>query len=79
MTDDEERELRIKVMQADLLLKTRQATWETPRNLAIVIGAVAAISAALAGWTGYQVARSPGATQIVLPPGTTITVPATKP
>lgn len=49
--------------------------WETPRNIAIMVGAVAAISAALAGWTGYQVGRSPATTQVVLPPGTVIQVP----
>lgn len=68
-------------MQADLALKTRQAAWETPRNIAIMVGTVAAISAAIAGWTGYQIGRSPPAPQqIVLPPGTIIQVPpAVKP
>lgn len=81
MTDEEERELRIAIMEADLLLKTKQAAWETPRNIAIMVGAVAAISAAIAGWTGYQIGRSPPAPpQLVLPPGTVIQVPpAAKP
>ena len=33
--------------------------WETPRNLAIVVGAAVALSAALAGWLGYQTGRNP--------------------
>ena len=79
LTEDEERAehlLRMRVMQADLALKTKQVAWETPRNLAIIVGAVAAISAAIAGWTGYQIGRTPAApTQIVFPPGTIIQVP----
>ena len=66
-------------MQADLALKTKQIAWETPRNLAIIIGAVVAISAAIGGLTGYQLGRSPAATQIVLPPGTIIQVPTGRP
>lgn len=79
MTEEEERALRIAIMQADLALKTKQIAWETPRNLAIIIGAVVAISAAIGGLTGYQLGRSPGATQIVLPPGTIIQVPTGRP
>ena len=64
-------------MQADLDLRRKQIAWESPRNMAIVAGAVVAISAAIGGWTGYQIGRSPSpaATQIVLPPGTVIQVP----
>jgi hypothetical protein len=80
-TTDEERELRMALMRADIDLKRKQVIWETPRNIAIMVGAVAAISAAIAGWTGYQIGRSPPAPpQLVLPPGTIIQVPpAAKP
>jgi hypothetical protein len=43
MTEDE---LRLAAMRADLLLKTRQARWETPKAVAMVLLAAAAISAA---------------------------------
>jgi hypothetical protein len=82
MTDDEERELRIAVMladlaskQADFTLKTKQAMWETPRNIALIAAAVATIAAAVGGWIGYSIGSSPAAHTIQLPPGTTITVP----
>jgi hypothetical protein len=49
MTEDE---LRVAAMKIDLLLKTRQARWETPKAVAMVLLAAAAISAAggLANW-----------------------------
>lgn len=79
LSEDDERELRMELMQADLDLRRKQLAWETPRNLAIVVGAVVAISAAVGGWTGYQIGRTPSGAQIVLPPGTTIQVPAANP
>lgn len=78
MTDEEERELRIAIMQADLQLKTKQGMWETPRNIAILAGSIAAIAAAAGGWLGYTSGRQASVppTQIIqLPPGTIITVP----
>jgi hypothetical protein len=42
-------------MKADLLLKTRQGFWESPRNLAIIVGAVAAI----AGLIGFKLGSQP--------------------
>lgn len=77
MTDDERQELKDRLLMADLTLKTKQAAWETPRNVAILAGAVAAIAAALGGWTGYKIASAPSAASFTFPPGTTITVPAT--
>ncbi len=44
--DETERELRIAVMRADLQLKSKQAFWETPRNLVIIIGTISALAAA---------------------------------
>lgn len=73
MTEDEERELRIAIMQADHLLKTRQAFWETPRNIVLIVAAVAGI----AGVLGFKLGqREPVAQIIQLPPGSTITVPS---
>jgi hypothetical protein len=57
----------------------KQTTWETPRNVAILAGAVAAIAAAAGGWLGYRtgqdIARPLPQTVVTLPPGTTITTP----
>jgi hypothetical protein len=52
MTEDE---LRTAVLKVDLLLKTKQAFWETPRNLALILAAVAAI----AGIVGFKLASQP--------------------
>lgn len=53
MTEDE---LRVAMLKVDLLLKGRQAFWEVPKAIAMILLAAAAISAAggLAGhlWPG---------------------------
>jgi hypothetical protein len=38
-------------MKVDIQRKTKQAFWETPRNIAILIGTVAAV----AGYLGYKI------------------------
>ena len=43
----------------DIELRRKQLFWETPRNLALVVGAAVALSAALAGWLDYQTGRNP--------------------
>jgi hypothetical protein len=55
MSDLTEDELRMAVMKVDLLLKRRQSFWETPRNLALIITAVAAI----AGLIGFRLGSQP--------------------
>ncbi len=64
MTDDEESELKEAIMRADLALKQKQAFWETPRNLVIIIGTIVAATAAIAGVVGFKLGQSP--TQIVV-------------
>ena len=76
MTDDEERELRVAVMQADLRLKSKQAFWETPRNLVLIIGAATGIAGLLGFKLGQREPVTAQPTQIVLQPGSIITVPA---
>ena len=76
MTDDEERELRVAVMQADLRLKSKQAFWETPRNLVLIIGAATGIAGLLGFKLGQREPVIAQPTQIVLQPGSIITVPA---
>jgi hypothetical protein len=41
-----EEELRVAMLKVDLLLKGRQAFWEVPKALAMILIAAAAISAA---------------------------------
>lgn len=60
-------------MQADLNLKTKQGIWETPRNIAILVTAAAAIFGVL----GFKLGQNQP--QPMFPPGTVITIPAAKP
>lgn len=53
--DDEERELKVTLMRADIELRRKQIVWETPRNLAILLGTWAAIMAAVFGVLGYKI------------------------
>jgi len=66
-----EDELRIAVMRADLLLKSKQAFWETPRNIALLLTAVAAI----AGLAGWQIGSTPRNVIVHLDAPLTITSP----
>lgn len=65
------------VMRADLTLKQKQSFRETPRNLALIIGAVAAFTAAFAGLIGFKLGQRESAGRIILrlPQGTTISIP----
>jgi hypothetical protein len=44
-------------MQADLDLKTKPPFWETPRNLAILLGAVIVIIGSLSAYFGYSLGQ----------------------
>lgn len=55
---DEERELRINLMKADLDLKQKQSFWETPKAIAIIVATTAAIFGAL----GYKFGSQPAQT-----------------
>jgi hypothetical protein len=59
VSDLTEDELRVAVMKVDLLLKRKQAFWETPRHLAIIGGTAAAILAAVFGVLGYKLGSQP--------------------
>ena len=54
MTDDEEKQLRQELLEADVELRRKQAFWETPCNIAILVGATAAIAAAIGFWLGRE-------------------------
>ena len=72
ISEDEERELRVAVMQADLKLKQKQAFWETPRNLAVIYGALVAGTAAIAGLAGYKLGQSSSPVQVIFQPGSIV-------
>ena len=59
--DEGERQLRLELMRMDLNLKTKQAFWETPRNIAILLATVAT----LAGLFGYKIGSTPSPPIIV--------------
>lgn len=64
-------------MQADL--KQKQAFWETPRNLVVVIGAIAAATAATAaigGLAGYRLGQGSPPVQVIFQPGSIVAPPA---
>lgn len=45
--------------------------WETPRNIAIVVGTAVAIAGAVAGWAGHKLGSQPQVIQVqvhALPP-----------
>ena len=79
MTDDEERELIGAVMQADLRLKTRQAFWETPRNLVLIIGTATGIAGLLGFKLGQREPTAAPPTQIIFQLGSIIAAPAPAP
>lgn len=55
MSDISEADLKRLLTETDILLKRKQAFWETPRNIAVLIGVVAALAGAL----GFQVGSRP--------------------
>ena len=53
MTDDEERQLRQELLAVTLSLKRKQEFWETPRNIAILVGLTALVAGAIGFWLGH--------------------------
>jgi hypothetical protein len=47
LSDEDERELKVELMRADLALKQKQAFWETPRNIALLVAAAAGVAGVL--------------------------------
>jgi hypothetical protein len=47
VTDDEEKRLKQELLALDVSLRRKQEFWETPRNIAILVGLTAAIAAAI--------------------------------
>jgi hypothetical protein len=40
--------------------------WETPRRIAILAAVVAALAAAIGGYLGYEIARTPSTPQVII-------------
>ena len=51
--------LKLELLKMDIELRRKQTFWETPRNLAIVLGAMAALFAAIFGALGYKIGQTP--------------------
>jgi hypothetical protein len=75
MTDDERRDLKDALLMADLRLKTRQSFWETPRNITLIMAAGIGLAGVLGFKLGQREPLPTPAQSVILPPGTTITVP----
>ena len=52
--DGEKKQLELELLAADLRLRRKQEFWETPRNIAILVGVTAAIAAAIGFWFGRE-------------------------
>jgi hypothetical protein len=65
MTDDEEKQLRLELLAVKLSLRRKQEFWETPRNIAILVGVTAAIAAAVGFWLGRESTPPPPLAQPV--------------
>jgi hypothetical protein len=59
MTDEEEKLLKQALLAVDLSLRRKQEFWETPRNIAILVGVTAAIAAAIGFWIGSRESPAP--------------------
>jgi len=75
ISEDEEQELRMAVMQADLKLKQKQAFWETPRNIALLLG----VAVGVAGVLGFKLGQNTPPMQIIFQPGSIVVAPAAAP
>jgi len=58
-------ELEIELLKMDIELRRKQIAWENPRNIAILVGATAAIIGALAGLIGYKIGATPPAPIVI--------------
>ncbi len=59
------------VMGADLKLKQKQAFWETPRNIALLLG----VAVAIAGVLGFKLGQNSPPVQVIFQPGSIVVPP----
>ena len=62
----------LKLKQADLGLKQKQAFWETPRNIAVLLG----VAVAIAGVLGFKLGQNSPPIQVIFQPGSIVASPA---
>jgi hypothetical protein len=62
LTDDEEKQIRQELLVADLNLRRKQDIWEHPRNIALLVGATAAIAGAL----GFKLGQAPPPPPVII-------------
>lgn len=60
------------VMGADLKLKQKQAFWETPWNIALLLG----VAVAIAGVLGFKLGQNSPPVQVIFQPGSIVVPPA---
>jgi hypothetical protein len=53
MTSDEEATLKQELLMADIQLRRKQVSWETPKNVALLAAAIAAALSGFGAFTGY--------------------------
>jgi hypothetical protein len=66
LTDDEEKQLNQELLMSDVRLRRKQEFWETPRNIGILLGVVAALVGAGAGVLGYKIGQTPAPPPIII-------------
>jgi hypothetical protein len=62
--------LRLELLKMDIELRRKQVAWETPRNIALVVGAAVALAGLAFGVLGYKIGQTPA------PPPVIINLPA---
>lgn len=65
MTDEEQRVLSQALAGLDVSLRRKQDIWEHPRNIAILVGATAALFSAVAGFIGFKIGQTPPAPIVI--------------
>jgi hypothetical protein len=68
----QEATLKLELLMADASLRRKQDIWEHPRNIAILVGATAALFSGIAGFVGFKIGQTPAPAPII------INVPAAK-
>lgn len=58
-SDNEKRQLELDLLATDLKLRRKQEFWETPRNIAILVGVAMALAAVLGFWMGSRMPPAP--------------------
>ena len=57
--------LERELLELDINLRRKQDIWEHPRNIAILVGATAAIVSAFAGFIGFKIGQTPPAPIVI--------------